>query len=110
MRRENFFLHRNYSRPNMPIIHGLEKFSGQILHSHEYRKPEEFTGKDILIFGSAFSATDIGVELSTYANAIYMSNRGERSIYIIIEIFGHFYFYKKSKFNLFLKMLDLLKI
>ncbi|XP_043463651.1 flavin-containing monooxygenase FMO GS-OX-like 2 [Leptopilina heterotoma] len=68
----------NYSRPNIPIVSGIENFPGQILHSHTYRKPEEFIGKNILIFGSAFSATDIGVELSTYANVIYMSNRGER--------------------------------
>lgn len=68
----------HYSQPNIPIVPGIEEFPGRILHSHTYRKPEEFSGKKVLIFGSAFSATDIGVELSPYANAIYMSNRGER--------------------------------
>ena len=71
---------RNYSKPNIPKIPGIDTFPGRILHSHSYRKPEEFSGKSVVILGSAFSATDIAVELASYADIIYLSNRSERLI------------------------------
>ncbi|XP_033228369.1 flavin-containing monooxygenase FMO GS-OX-like 2 [Belonocnema kinseyi] len=68
----------NYSQPNIPKIPGIETFPGRILHSHSYRIPEEFSGKSVMILGSAFSATDIAVELAPHADIIYLSNRNER--------------------------------
>ena len=35
----------HYSVPNIPNIPGLEEFRGEVLHSHDYRVPEPYTGE-----------------------------------------------------------------
>lgn len=72
----NFF--RHYFDPYVPIIPGIESFPGLILHSHAYRKPEEFTGKTVLILGAASSGIDIGIDLSDHAIRVYLSHNHER--------------------------------
>ncbi|ELK16280.1 Dimethylaniline monooxygenase [N-oxide-forming] 4 [Pteropus alecto] len=46
---------------------GICKFQGQILHSQEYRTPEGFEGKRILVIGLGNSGGDIAVELGRRA-------------------------------------------
>lgn len=52
-----------YNAPNMPSIEGLEqwrrKFNDNILHSRQYRHPEDYSGKTILIVGAAVSQSDL---------------------------------------------------
>ena len=47
-----------FSVPRFPIISGAEKFKGRILHSRDFREASEFSGKNILILGSSYSAQD----------------------------------------------------
>ncbi|CAE7259709.1 FMO5 [Symbiodinium natans] len=47
---------------------GLETFPGLLRHAADYRKPEEFAGKKVLVVGSAFSGADIAVDLSSCAS------------------------------------------
>ncbi|XP_053103230.1 flavin-containing monooxygenase 3 [Hemicordylus capensis] len=63
--------------PNMPInsFPGLEKFKGSFLHSREYKGPEKFKGKKVLVIGLGNSACDIAVELSNVASQVYISSR-----------------------------------
>jgi cation diffusion facilitator CzcD-associated flavoprotein CzcO len=49
-------------RPNAPQLPG--EFSGQMLHSRDYRTPEPFAGKRVLVLGAGQSALDIGAEIS----------------------------------------------
>ena len=37
--------------PYTPDIRGLKAFTGTVLHSHEYRRPDEFADKNVLIVG-----------------------------------------------------------
>lgn len=62
----------------MPKIPGIEKFPGMIVHSHSYRKPENFSGKSVLILGAAASGVDIALDLANHAIRIYLSHNNER--------------------------------
>ncbi|EZA52799.1 hypothetical protein DMN91_008805 [Ooceraea biroi] len=64
----------HYFEPNIPSIAGIETFSGTVLHSHSYRKPDVFSGKTVLVLGAASSGTDIALELSNYATRVYVSS------------------------------------
>ncbi|XP_031451536.1 dimethylaniline monooxygenase [N-oxide-forming] 3-like isoform X1 [Phasianus colchicus] len=63
--------------PNLPLAHfpGIEKFKGCYLHSREYKEPEKFRGKKVLVVGLGNSGCDIAVELSTVASQVYLSSR-----------------------------------
>ena len=43
---------------------GLEKFKGQVLHTHEYRDPEPFKGQTVVVVGFGDCAIDAAVEIS----------------------------------------------
>jgi len=51
-----------HSTPNVPEWPGFDEFKGRILHSHDFREAKEFTGKDILVVGSSYSAEDIALQ------------------------------------------------
>ncbi|KAK9308846.1 hypothetical protein QLX08_001268 [Tetragonisca angustula] len=68
----------HYFDPYMPKIPGIEKFPGMIIHSHSYRKPEDFSGKSVLILGAAASGVDIALDLANHAIRIYLSHNNER--------------------------------
>ncbi|XP_014467551.1 PREDICTED: flavin-containing monooxygenase FMO GS-OX-like 4 [Dinoponera quadriceps] len=68
----------HYFDPYIPNIPGIESFPGLILHSHAYRKPEEFSGKTVLVLGAASSGIDIGIDLSNYTTRVYLSHNHDR--------------------------------
>jgi dimethylaniline monooxygenase (N-oxide forming) len=71
--------------PRMPDFPG--QFSGKIMHSHDYRTPEGFEGKRVLVVGLGNSACDIACEVSRVANATFLSTR--RGAHIIPKyLFG----------------------
>lgn len=57
----------SFGQPWQPRIDGQEGFRGQLLHSADYRRPEDFAGRRVLVVGSANSAVQIAVELATAA-------------------------------------------
>lgn len=60
----------HYNEPHVPKIPGIEKFKGIALHSHHYREPEMFDGKNVCILGASSSGIDICLEVSNYANKV----------------------------------------
>jgi dimethylaniline monooxygenase (N-oxide forming) len=60
-------------KPRRPRFEG--RFSGQILHSHEYRTPEGFEGKRVLVVGIGNSGVDIACDVSKVAAATILSTR-----------------------------------
>jgi putative flavoprotein involved in K+ transport len=54
----------NYRTPWMPDWPGTETFSGQLVHSADYRNAWPFKGRDVLVVGAGNSAADIAVQLS----------------------------------------------
>ncbi|XP_050756644.1 dimethylaniline monooxygenase [N-oxide-forming] 3-like [Gymnogyps californianus] len=63
--------------PNLPLTDfpGIHKFKGCYFHSREYKEPEKFRGKKVLVIGLGNSGCDIAVELSTIASQVYLSSR-----------------------------------
>jgi len=60
--------------PRLPTHPG--SFDGTVSHSHEYRTPDRFAGRRVLIVGAANSAAEIAVEVSAVAERTLMSVRG----------------------------------
>jgi dimethylaniline monooxygenase (N-oxide forming) len=60
--------------PRLPVYPG--SFDGTVNHSHEYRTPEPYAGRRVLVVGAGQSAAEIAVEVSTVAERTFMSVRG----------------------------------
>ncbi|XP_006872704.1 PREDICTED: dimethylaniline monooxygenase [N-oxide-forming] 2 [Chrysochloris asiatica] len=63
--------------PHIPLqsFPGIDRFKGQYFHSRQYKHPEGFEGKRILVIGIGNSASDIAVELSKKAAQVFISTR-----------------------------------
>jgi thioredoxin reductase len=62
-------------RPYLPAIRGMDGFVGETLHSVDYRIPEVFAGRDVLVVGLGSSAADIAVDLLGSAQRVTLSTR-----------------------------------
>ena len=56
-----------FGSPHHPVLPGLESFMGQLLHAAEYRRPESFAGRRVLVVGGGNSAIQIAAELAHVA-------------------------------------------
>ena len=63
----------HYSQPNVPNLPGIENFKGKILHSHDYRKSEDFKDLTVACIGAGFSGQDIVLELVPVAKRVILS-------------------------------------
>ncbi|XP_045308908.1 putative dimethylaniline monooxygenase [N-oxide-forming] 6 isoform X1 [Leopardus geoffroyi] len=63
--------------PNLPTdsFPGLHQFQGHYLHSRDYKDPDAFKGKKVLVIGLGNSGSDIAVELSRLATQVVISTR-----------------------------------
>ncbi|MDO6824821.1 NAD(P)/FAD-dependent oxidoreductase [Marinobacter sp. 1_MG-2023] len=59
--------------PNMPALPG--DFAGEVMHSADYRTPEVFKNKRVLIIGCGNSGADIAVDAVHHAHSVDMSLR-----------------------------------
>jgi cation diffusion facilitator CzcD-associated flavoprotein CzcO len=59
--------------PNMPTFPG--EFSGELLHSAQYRDPSQFHGKRVLVVGCGNSGADIAVDAVHHAASVDISLR-----------------------------------
>ena len=57
-------------------IDGLQHFKGTVVHSHNYRVPELFTGQRVLVIGAGESGTDISLEVAKTAKEVLVSHSG----------------------------------
>ena len=73
------------TEPNMPEFKGT--FSGELLHSSDYRTPTQFTGKKVLIIGAGNSGCDIAVDAIHHGTGCDISMR--RGYYFVPKyVFG----------------------
>ncbi|XP_015982199.2 flavin-containing monooxygenase 5 [Rousettus aegyptiacus] len=63
--------------PYLPLhsFPGIEKFQGQYMHSREYKNPQSFTGKRVIVIGIGNSGADVTVELSHVTKQVFLSTR-----------------------------------
>ena len=63
----------HYTVPYHPTVQGLaSNFRGQVLHSHNYRRPQPFYGKTVVVVGKGASGQDISLELMGVATRVYL--------------------------------------
>ncbi len=67
-----------HSKPNMPQMQG--EFKGEILHSKDYKKPEQLRNKNVLVVGCGQSAMDILEDSAIMGQKTFHSTR--RGFYI----------------------------
>ncbi|RMH97661.1 MAG: NAD(P)/FAD-dependent oxidoreductase [Calditrichaeota bacterium] len=65
--------------PRWPDFPG--EFHGTVLHSHDYKHPEPFAGKRVLVVGIGNSACDIAIDLCRLSQCVYVSTR--RSAHVV---------------------------
>lgn len=62
--------------PAYPQEEMYQHFTGQVMHSHDYKYPTEaMQGKNILVIGGGESGSDIANEVSKVARCVYLSLR-----------------------------------
>ncbi len=73
------------SEPNMPQFPG--QFGGEMIHASQYRHPEQFAGKRVLIVGAGNSGCDIAVDAVHHGKSCDISMR--RGYYFVPKyVFG----------------------
>jgi len=65
----------HYSEPRVPDFDGAENWPGTRMHSHDYRTPEQFEGKKVLIIGAMASGEDMSREIASVADVVFLSAR-----------------------------------
>lgn len=66
----------HFSTPNVPEFKGIDAFSGQVLHAHDFRGADPYVGKNVLLIGGSYSAEDIGVQCHKHgARSVTISYR-----------------------------------
>lgn len=53
-----------------PSFAGIDKFKGQYFHSRDYKNPDIFTGKRVIIIGIGNSGGDLAVEICHTAKQV----------------------------------------
>ncbi|MEM7018044.1 MAG: FAD-dependent oxidoreductase [Pseudomonadota bacterium] len=61
----------HYTKPKIPGLEGIEHFGGIRYHAHNYRNPQAFKGKNVLLWGTAASGVDLCREIASVANTVY---------------------------------------
>ncbi len=73
--------------PNTPELPGADTFGGELLHSHDYRSPDRFAGRRVLVVGAGNSGVDIACDAANAASSAAISVR--RGYHIVPKyIFG----------------------
>jgi len=62
--------------PHRPTWPGIERYSGPILHSSEYRNPGPYAGKRVLVVGFGNSGGEIALDLANASVDVALSVRG----------------------------------
>ncbi|XP_020826187.1 flavin-containing monooxygenase 1-like [Phascolarctos cinereus] len=77
--------------PFLPLdtFPGINTFKGQYFHSREYKHPDLFKDKRVLVIGMGNSGTDIAVEASHVAKKVLLSTT--RGSWVINRVFDHGY-------------------
>ncbi|KAM3915360.1 flavin-containing monooxygenase 5-like [Leptodactylus fuscus] len=67
----------HHTFPHLPLhtFPGIDKFKGQYFHSRDYKYPQQFLDKRIIVVGIGNSGGDLAVELSSVAQQVYLSTR-----------------------------------
>jgi dimethylaniline monooxygenase (N-oxide forming) len=70
--------------PKMPKYKGAEKFTGDIMHSRQFKNATKYKGKRVLMVGMGASGADVQSFLvKAGAKKVYISHRGQ---FLVVRI------------------------
>ncbi|CAH0397736.1 unnamed protein product [Chilo suppressalis] len=72
-----FVCNGHYNKPTIPIISGIKDFPGDVMHSHDYRVPEIFAGKRVLIVGAGPSGLEISLDIAPISPMVILSHHNK---------------------------------
>jgi thioredoxin reductase len=64
-----------WETPYIPDYPGADRFRGKQLHTREYRTPEEFVGKHVIVVGGGISAIQLLDEISRVTTTTWVTRR-----------------------------------
>ena len=64
----------HFSTPSVPQLEGKNIFRGKQMHSHDYKVPNVFANKRVLVIGGGPSGIDISQEIIQCAEKVFWSN------------------------------------
>lgn len=64
----------HYSEPAYPSVRHIDQFKGTQMHSHNYRTPDPFENKTVIVLGAGASGMDISLEVASQASLVYLSH------------------------------------
>ncbi|MGC5582806.1 ArsO family NAD(P)H-dependent flavin-containing monooxygenase [Ornithinimicrobium sp. W1665] len=67
-----------WSRPFLPTLPGLEVFGGEQLHSAQYRGPDRFAGRRVLVVGGGNSGAQVAADLLDHADVTWCTRTPPR--------------------------------
>uniref|UniRef100_A0A8C9MFV6 Flavin-containing monooxygenase n=1 Tax=Serinus canaria TaxID=9135 RepID=A0A8C9MFV6_SERCA len=81
----------SFSEPSLPLqcFPGIERFRGQRFHSRQYKHPDVFQGKRVLVVGMGNTGVDIAVEASRVAAKVTISTT--RGAWLLSRVSEHGY-------------------
>ena len=65
----------HYSATNLPEVAGAGAFPGRLLHSHNYRAPDDFAGQRVVVVGASNSGEDLCREIASTAERVWIAAR-----------------------------------
>ncbi|XP_037325989.2 flavin-containing monooxygenase 5-like [Pungitius pungitius] len=67
----------HHCHPHLPLhdFPGIDSFKGKFFHSRDYKTPEQWRNKKVVVVGIGNSGGDIAVELSRVTKQLYLSTR-----------------------------------
>ena len=80
----------NWANPVMPMIAGADRFAGEVLHAAQYRGPERYAGRRVIVVGGGNSGAQIVAELSEVATVTWATR--EPPHFLPDEIDGRYLF------------------
>jgi len=75
------------ANPHIPEIPGREHFTGRVIHSAAYRRPDGMVGRRVLVVGAGNSAGEISVELARHGADVSLAVRSGAAV-VPRELFG----------------------
>jgi cation diffusion facilitator CzcD-associated flavoprotein CzcO len=73
--------------PKIPTWSGQENFKGQIIHASQYKNPERFKGKRVLVVGMGNTGAEIALDLAEHRVSVGLSIRNE-VVVVPRDLFG----------------------
>ncbi|KAJ8682282.1 hypothetical protein QAD02_018074 [Eretmocerus hayati] len=70
----------HYFEPSLPSIKGSKEFEGLQMHSHDYRMPDPFVDKRVVVVGAGPSGMDLALEISRKAKRVILSHHLKETI------------------------------